>query len=106
MTPTALPADFAKIPEAHPKGAALVSVAGTPQAREAAIANTSQPVTKQGLEKRFRPVPENRLAVGRRVGSRKEILGRRAEGGGESFEQVDAGSGAGDQGKSGDRGVQ
>jgi hypothetical protein len=36
----ALPSDFAKIPENHPKGTALVSVAGTPQAREAVIANT------------------------------------------------------------------
>jgi hypothetical protein len=34
-----LPADFAKIPETHPRGDALASVAGTPQAREAVIAN-------------------------------------------------------------------
>jgi hypothetical protein len=34
-----LPADFAQIPENHPKGAVLASVAGTPQAQEAAIAN-------------------------------------------------------------------
>jgi hypothetical protein len=40
VAPTALPADFAKISETHPKGAALVSVANTPQAREAVIANT------------------------------------------------------------------
>ena len=40
VAPTALPTDFAKIPESHPKGTALVSVAGTPQAREAAVANT------------------------------------------------------------------
>src|SRR5882724_460504 len=40
VAPTALPAEFAKIPESHPKGTALVSVAGTPQAREAVIANT------------------------------------------------------------------
>jgi hypothetical protein len=40
VTSTMLPADFAKIPESHPKGTALVSVAGTPQAREAVIANT------------------------------------------------------------------
>ncbi len=35
----ALPADFAKIPESHPRGAALASVAGTPQAWEALIDN-------------------------------------------------------------------
>jgi hypothetical protein len=35
-----LPADFARIPEAHPGGAALASVSGTTQAQEAAIANT------------------------------------------------------------------
>lgn len=36
----ALPAAFAKIPPEHPKGNALVSVAGTPEAQEAAIAST------------------------------------------------------------------
>jgi hypothetical protein len=35
----ALPPDFAKIPEGHPRGAVLASVAGTPQAREALIDN-------------------------------------------------------------------
>ncbi len=35
----ALPPDFARIPETHPKGDALVSVAGTPQANEAVISN-------------------------------------------------------------------
>lgn len=34
-----LPADFAKIPVAHKKAAVLVSVPGTPQAKEALIAN-------------------------------------------------------------------
>jgi uncharacterized protein (TIGR03000 family) len=34
-----LPADFAKIPETHPKGDVLPSVAGTPQAQELRIAN-------------------------------------------------------------------
>lgn len=34
-----LPADFAKIPATHAKAAALVSVPGTPQAKEALIAN-------------------------------------------------------------------
>jgi uncharacterized protein (TIGR03000 family) len=34
-----LPADFAKIPDNHPVGDVLASVAGTPQAKEAAIAN-------------------------------------------------------------------
>jgi hypothetical protein len=35
-----LPRDFALIPENHPKGTVLASVSGTPQAEEAAIANT------------------------------------------------------------------
>src|SRR5882724_6497563 len=34
-----LPRDFARIPENHPKGEVLASVPGTPQAREAVIAN-------------------------------------------------------------------
>src|SRR6266852_1133603 len=34
-----LPRDFAAIPESHPKGEVLASVPGTPQAREAVIAN-------------------------------------------------------------------
>jgi len=40
VAPNQLPADFAKIPETHPQGAILASVAGTPQAQEAVIANT------------------------------------------------------------------
>ncbi|MCG6941493.1 MAG: LysM peptidoglycan-binding domain-containing protein [Thiohalocapsa sp.] len=36
---TDLPADFARIPEDSPAGVVLASVAGTPQAREAVIAN-------------------------------------------------------------------
>jgi hypothetical protein len=35
-----LPADFARIPAGHPMGDVRMSVAGTPEAREAAIANT------------------------------------------------------------------
>ncbi|MDD5084461.1 MAG: carbohydrate-binding family V/XII, partial [Candidatus Omnitrophica bacterium] len=35
-----LPADFAKIPADHPKANALVSVPGTPQSKEAVIANS------------------------------------------------------------------
>jgi hypothetical protein len=35
-----LPADFAKIPEAHPRGAVLASIPGTPQAKEALIDNS------------------------------------------------------------------
>jgi len=35
-----LPADFAKIPETHPSGAVLASVAKTPQAQEAAIVSS------------------------------------------------------------------
>jgi hypothetical protein len=34
----ALPPDFARIPEAHPRGAVLPAVSGTPQAKEAVIA--------------------------------------------------------------------
>ncbi|MFO7601405.1 MAG: carbohydrate-binding family V/XII, partial [Candidatus Desulfacyla sp.] len=41
-----LPPNFAKIPENHPKGAVLASVAGTPQAKEAIIDN-SIPQTAQ-----------------------------------------------------------
>jgi hypothetical protein len=35
----ALPPDFTRIPENHPKAAVLASVAGTPHAEEAVIAN-------------------------------------------------------------------
>ncbi|MBY0525786.1 MAG: hypothetical protein K2R98_20505 [Gemmataceae bacterium] len=35
-----LPADFAKIPEQHPRGDVLTSVSGTPQAQESLIANS------------------------------------------------------------------
>jgi hypothetical protein len=35
-----LPADFAKVPETHPRGDVLASVHGTPQAQEALIANS------------------------------------------------------------------
>ena len=35
-----LPTDFARIPENHPKANVLVSVAGTPQAKEALLANS------------------------------------------------------------------
>lgn len=37
---TPLPADFSKIPPASPAGVVLAAVAGTPQAREAAIENS------------------------------------------------------------------
>jgi len=39
VTGDRLPGDFANIPENHPKGAVLASVSGTPQARQAVIAN-------------------------------------------------------------------
>jgi hypothetical protein len=39
VAPTQLPSDFARIPETHPQGVVLASVAGTPQAQEAVIAN-------------------------------------------------------------------
>lgn len=37
---TKLPADFAKIPEGHPSGGALASIAGTPESQEAVISNS------------------------------------------------------------------
>ena len=40
VAPTALPADFAKIPENSVKGFVLVSVAGSPQAKEAVLDNS------------------------------------------------------------------
>lgn len=40
VAPTQLPEDFKKIPSDSPKSNVLVSVAGTPQAQEAVIANT------------------------------------------------------------------
>ena len=40
VAPNQLPADFARIPETHPQGVILASVAGTSQAQEAVIANT------------------------------------------------------------------
>ena len=39
VEPTTLPGDFAKIPLNHPKGAVLASVPGTPEAKQAVIAN-------------------------------------------------------------------
>jgi hypothetical protein len=39
VPPKSLPADFAKIPAEHPMADVLMSVPGTPQAKEAAIAN-------------------------------------------------------------------
>jgi uncharacterized protein (TIGR03000 family) len=40
-----LPGDFAKIPPTHPRGDVLASVAGTPQAREAVLANQAPQTT-------------------------------------------------------------
>ena len=40
VAPNKLPGDFAQIPETHAKANVLVSVAGTPQAKEALIANS------------------------------------------------------------------
>ncbi|MBM4247296.1 MAG: autotransporter [Deltaproteobacteria bacterium] len=48
VPPDRLPADFARIPFDHPKGTVLTSVAGTPQAQEAAISvNVPQTATVQ-----------------------------------------------------------
>jgi hypothetical protein len=49
-----LPGDFARVPENDPKGDVLTSVAGTPSAQEAAIANTiPQTATVRRSEARF-----------------------------------------------------
>ena len=40
VAPDKLPVDFARIPDSHAKASVLVSVAGTPQAKEALIANS------------------------------------------------------------------
>jgi len=51
-----LPADFARIPENHPKGDVLAAVAGTPQAKEAVIANSiPQTATIKKSEAKFEP---------------------------------------------------
>jgi hypothetical protein len=51
-----LSADFAKIPDNHPRGDVLVSVAGTPQAKESIIANEiPQTATVKRKEARFTP---------------------------------------------------
>ena len=56
VKPDGLPADFAKIPENHPKGRVLTSVAGTPQAQEAVIANQiPQTATVQRGKVQFEP---------------------------------------------------
>lgn len=49
-----LPGDFAKIPESHPEGAVLASVAGTPAAQEAAI---SQQIPQTATIDRSAPGP-------------------------------------------------
>jgi hypothetical protein len=64
---SSLPPDFAKIPENHPKGAVLASVAGTEQAKEAEIdnqipqtatvdRNEAKPEIKYDGEPQFKPV--------------------------------------------------
>jgi hypothetical protein len=56
VEPGKLPADFAKIPENHPKGRVLTSVAGTPEAKEAVIANQiPQTATVQRGQVTFEP---------------------------------------------------
>ena len=56
VAPDKLPADFAKIPENHPKGRVLTSVAGTPEANEAVIANQiPQTATVQRGQVTFEP---------------------------------------------------
>ncbi len=52
-----LPADFARVPETHPRGDVLSSVAGTPQAREALLANgVPQTAAIKRSEARIAPV--------------------------------------------------
>jgi hypothetical protein len=54
---TQLPADFRRIPEQHPKGSVLASIAGTPQAEEAVIANSiPQTATIDRQQASFTPV--------------------------------------------------
>src|SRR6202008_2978907 len=67
-----LPSDFARIPENHAKANVLVSIAGTPQAKEALIANSipqtatinrktaKLTVTYDGLP-RFKPITNTAL---------------------------------------------
>jgi hypothetical protein len=68
MASSALPADFVHIPQDSPKGAVLASMAGTPEAREAVIANSiPQTATvdrslihldvRYDGEPQFRPIP-------------------------------------------------
>lgn len=69
---TSLPRDFAAIPETHPAGDALPSVAGTPQAKQALIANsipqtatvrrdTAQLTVNYDGEPRFQPIEQTSL---------------------------------------------
>jgi hypothetical protein len=54
VSPAQLPADFARIPEQNPAGVVLASVAGTPQAQEAVIANSiPQTATVNRTQARF-----------------------------------------------------
>lgn len=74
VPPDSLPADFARISPDDPKADVLVSVAGTPQAKEAAIAATipqtatvsrreaSLSVSYAGDVPEFRPIPDTPLA--------------------------------------------
>lgn len=52
-----LPADLAKVPETHPRGDVLSSVAGTPQAQESLIANrVPQTATVKRSEAKLEPI--------------------------------------------------
>lgn len=68
-----LPADFARVPDNHPKGDILASVAGTPQAKESVISNSiPQTATIKRSEAKFtanydgdpqfQPIPDTNLS--------------------------------------------
>jgi hypothetical protein len=72
VPPGSLPADFQKIPSAHPKSNVLASVPGTPQAREAMVASTIPQTASVDRSKAkltvnyegnpaFAPIPETSL---------------------------------------------
>jgi uncharacterized protein (TIGR03000 family) len=67
-----LPADFARVPDNHPKGDILASVAGTPQAHESVIANSLPQTARINRKKasltvnydgdpKFEPVEDTKL---------------------------------------------
>ncbi len=74
-----LPPDFARIPESHPKGEVLASVPGTPQAREAVIANdipqTATISRRAQLDVRYDGAPRFKAIESHAAAVRGERLG-------------------------------